>query len=229
MNDIEWPKIKGVIFDLDGTLYDQRHMRVRMIFEMIKFYAFRVWLWKDLLIIYKFRELREKNSFKVYDEINTKQYSDTAFVTGSKVERVEAVIDKWILKTPLKYIRKYKFEGIDLFFKNLKNSGKTIAVFSEYPIVEKLEALNLTADVLVCATDREVNKFKPNTKGLEVAIGKMHLAPNECLYIGDREDKDKKCAESLFMQYLVKTTSKSDKSYTFSHFSELNDRLIESL
>lgn len=55
---------KALVFDLDGTLYYQRQLRLKMAWMLGSYYLCHFWRIKELLIIKKFREVREK-----WDEI----------------------------------------------------------------------------------------------------------------------------------------------------------------
>ncbi|MCR5603915.1 MAG: HAD family hydrolase [Lachnospiraceae bacterium] len=55
---------KALVFDLDGTLYYQRQLRLKMAWMLGNYYLCHFWCIKELFIIKKFREVREK-----WDEI----------------------------------------------------------------------------------------------------------------------------------------------------------------
>ena len=65
-------------------------------------------------------------------------------------------------------------------------------MFSDYPSGEKLEALGLDKrlSLTLCATDPEINAFKPHPRGFLRACELWDLDPAEVLYIGDRPEVD---------------------------------------
>ena len=199
-----WDQIKGVLFDLDGTLYSQPRLRMLMVKEMVLYYVLHPTRIGQLRILFHFRRLRDRHEFRGGNIANT-QYELTATRLSVREEYVRTVVDKWIMVEPLKHLSKCKFQDVDLVFAGLKRRGKGIAIVSDYPVREKLQSLGLAADVLVCATDPDVDCFKPNPKGLLVAAAKLGLSPQECLVVGDRDEKDGEAAKAAGMSYLRST------------------------
>ena len=60
--------IKGIIFDVDGTLYHQKPVRIMMALNMMLYYLIHFWKIKELFIILKFRRIREKNTKQKYKD-----------------------------------------------------------------------------------------------------------------------------------------------------------------
>lgn len=225
MVNVEWPKISCVIFDLDGTLYDQKKMRQKMFIKLFCYYLFCPAKWKDLVILWVFRKNREKMRLEPVGNLTETQYSQVSQALNVPYGRVEELVEKWILTEPLEYLKECRFAGVKEFFQNLRAHGKLIGIFSEYPVADKLMALELFADVCVSATDREVDRFKPDTKGLKLVLKKLGKLPTECLYIGDREELDGVCAKSLSMKYLIKKQKRALVNNSFVFYKELSREL----
>ena len=51
---------ENYIFDVDGTLYSQKNVRIKMFFRLVRFYGLRMHRLKELHALYCFRKLREK-------------------------------------------------------------------------------------------------------------------------------------------------------------------------
>jgi FMN phosphatase YigB (HAD superfamily) len=58
--------------------------------------------------------------------------------------------------------------------------------------VEKLAALGVASQIslALCATDPDVNAFKPDPKGLRRFCELSDLSPEEVVYVGDRAEVD---------------------------------------
>ncbi len=56
---VDWKKVCAVIFDIDGTLYDQRMLRLLMFLDLLKYYLVRPSELKDVIILRYFRLLGE--------------------------------------------------------------------------------------------------------------------------------------------------------------------------
>jgi FMN phosphatase YigB (HAD superfamily) len=98
----------------------------------------------------------------------------------------------WIYHRPLKYLKACRRRGMMGFFRFAVDRGQRTGVFSDYPAREKLHELGIHFPLTVelCATNPEINAFKPNLKGFLHACSLWDLDPREVLYVGDRPDVD---------------------------------------
>lgn len=202
--------VKAVIFDVDGTLYDQRKLRLYIISDMVAGAIRSPLTVYDFKIIWDFRRARERNQFSRETDIAQKQYIWGAACSHVSEARVRQVVREWMFARPLRYLPACRYKGVRKLFQHLSEHGVRIGIFSDYPAEEKLEALGLQADVVVCALDREVDRLKPDPKGLHVAADKLGVSATDCLVIGDRDDKDGKCARAAGMPFLL---TKRHQSY----------------
>ncbi len=108
-----------------------------------------------------------------------------------------------MFERPLAYLWSCRYPDAQALFSQLQRLGIPIGVFSDYPAIDKLKALGLTAQVIVSATCAEVNRLKPDPTGLLVVATKLGVAAPECLFIGDQEAKDGECARRAGMPYLI--------------------------
>lgn len=191
------------VFDLDGTLYDQRKLRKTISFQLIlRFITLRSSL-LDLKIIATFRKEREKHKGYTSPTLHTDQYDWCAATLGTPAERARQTIEFWMYKFPLPYLLKARFPGIAEFFKILKQNGKTLVIYSDFPGEEKLRFLELDADRVFCATDYEISQLKPSGKALGHICQSQNCSVNDALYIGDRDDTDGESARQAGMNYLI--------------------------
>ncbi len=220
---VDWKKIQAVIFDVDGTLYNQRQLRLLMLRDLLVYYLMRPDQWKDLLILHHFRLLREEmtNGCQNSENLWKNQFRLTAEKTRVPLKRVEDCIEKWIMSHPLKYIKHLHYSGVLDFYKNLQEASIKMAAFSDYPVVDKLRVLGMSEMIVVCTTDQEVNSMKPDTKGLMLVVKKLNVPIDACLLIGDREERDGECARRINMPYLIKT-KRSNVLNSFKCYEELN-------
>ncbi|HEB41608.1 MAG TPA: HAD family hydrolase, partial [Candidatus Dependentiae bacterium] len=176
---INWSKIKVVIFDVDGTLYNQRKLRMYILMKLLKYYIMRPQRLQELKILRDFRREREKRAFDALDDIESDQYNWGAQASGVSPEKVRNVVEKWIFSIPLKYIPYCRYSGVLEFFNNLHKRGITSAIFSDYPAKEKVDALGLSPNCIVCSTDRNVDRLKPDPKGLFVIVETLGVSVEE--------------------------------------------------
>lgn len=194
---------KAIIFDVDGTLYDQIKLRSYMLLDILKYSIRHPLGLMNLKIIWDFRRMRTKQARLAVRNLEDQQYIWGAQASRVTPERVRRVVHEWIYAKPLPYLAACRYPGTRELFAQLRRTGIKIGIFSDYPAREKLEALGLAADVLVCATDKDVNRFKPDPKGLLVTTAKLQVAVQDCLVIGDQDDKDGECARRAGMPCII--------------------------
>lgn len=203
-------RIRAVLLDIDGTLYHQRSLRGLMAFELSTApfalgsirEALRVWR-----ILKCFREGRE--ALRAMEDprvpLVSLQYSLVAERVCVTSREVEMVVREWMYRRPLKHLRICRRRGMKEFFQLAAERGLRTGVFSDYPVREKLQGLGIHAPLTVelCATDPEINAFKPNPKGFLYACHLWNLDPREVLYVGDRHDVDARGAKAAGMPYVI--------------------------
>ena len=109
------------------------------------------------------------------------QYIAAAQRTGWEPAVLESLVVEWLYQRPLKYLRFCRRRGLEAFCAFLENRGIQIGVFSDYPVMEKLKSLGVAdrMSVALCATDPEINAFKPYPKGFLHACTLWGLRPEE--------------------------------------------------
>jgi HAD superfamily hydrolase (TIGR01549 family) len=197
---------KAVIFDVDGTLYDQRKLRLCMVREMFFCILRQPSRLAELRILWLFRRMRERYATSVLPDLESRQYVWTAQVAGVSPEKVREVVKVWMFERPLAHLQSCRYSGAQVIFAQFQRLGIPIGVFSDYPARDKLMALGLTVQVMVSAASAEVNQLKPDPKGLLVVAAKLGALVSECLFIGDLEAKDGECARRAGMPYLILTS-----------------------
>jgi phosphoglycolate phosphatase/putative hydrolase of the HAD superfamily len=201
---------RGVLFDLDGTLYHQPPLRVLMAAEL----ALRPWLqrrptavprlWHALRV---FREVREElRSHSPADgSLEERQYSAAASRAGVPVQFMRDAVREWIFERPLPYVHAVRRRDARAVFERLRDDGVSVGVFSDYPVRDKLQALGLDdlVSVQLCATDADVNAFKPHPRGFLVACERWQVGPSDVVYVGDRVEVDASGAAAAGMPCVI--------------------------
>jgi len=180
--------IHAVLLDLDGTLYRQGPLRLKMAAQLLWLpfrrlslrHARRVWR-----TIGCFRKLREelRELGQPDGSLDELQYTAPAERLGDDPEALQRVITEWMYERPLPQLAAYRREGVVEMFSYLHERGIKIGIFSDYPAAEKLEALGLAehASLVLCATDPEINAFKPHPAGFLHACRVWGLEPADVL------------------------------------------------
>ncbi len=195
-------KFKLFIFDLDGTLYDQGKLRQKLIKNLIlRFITFRIST-TDLKIINTFRRQREQHKGYASKTLEADQYHWCAEELKLPVEKVKNQIKEFMHILPLRYLLACRYPYVDQVFAALKEQGTAIAVYSDYPVHSKINALELKADAEFCSTDKDIQQFKPSGNAIDFICRKMNIAKDETILIGDREDTDGESAKQAEVSFL---------------------------
>lgn len=204
MGNILWNKLDLVIFDVDGTLYDQKKLRKKMMQSLLFYYLMRPWQFKDLLILHHFRKEREKKAGYAGTNLQIEQYEWCVNKTKIPLKRVKEVVDKWIFNFPNKYLKECVYPGVEDFFKNLEDKNILKAIYSDYDSIQKLKEMGLVVDIIVSSTDQDINAMKPLPNGLNYILNSLKIEDKtRCVFIGDRMELDGKCAENAQIPFLI--------------------------
>lgn len=212
-----------VIFDVDGTLYDQTKLRKKMLISLLSFYAFRPWRYKDLLILHTFRQEREKRTGYVGADLENAQFLWCAKKTNVSVDRVKKIVDHWIFDYPNPLLTSCIYPGVKELFRKLRERDIKIAIYSDYKAADKLDAMGLEADLIVSSTDQNIDRFKPDPMAITYIMNKLKVTSAECLFVGDREELDGQCAINAGISYLIL----QKKSKPESFFADIQNRIMQ--
>jgi FMN phosphatase YigB (HAD superfamily) len=216
--------IRAVLFDVDGTLYHQPLLRLVMAGELgvAPWFRYAPWnvprLWRMLSTFRRVRE--ELRALGRPDEpLARLQYTRAAERAGVSVSDMEAAVEEWIYRRPLKHLPRAVRRGMADVLTGLDARGLRVGVFSDYPVAEKLQAMGLRArmSLEVDATAEAVNAFKPHPRGLEVACEGWGLAPGDVLYVGDRAEVDARGAALVGMPCAIVGASRADDTSPWPH------------
>ena len=233
---------KLVVFDVDGTLYKQRPVRLRMARDIIIHCCKQLSL-SSLSVIKNYRQYREYlgdtefekivNNLVDNDQVSEQLLEDkvvqyVSYKTGISRDVVYDIVQDWINTRPLKYLIGARYKGVKSFFDFCRENSIKIGIFSDYPAEKKIKALGLFADYIISAND--VNALKPNPKGLLQLMSMANIAPDKTIMIGDRPERDGAAAQKahvLPMIFAEKVSSQQqsfneiDGCYFFTQYLEL--------
>ncbi|WP_207534712.1 HAD family hydrolase [Desertivirga arenae] len=200
---MNWENVKAVIFDVDGTLYEQSRLRKKMLATLLLHYSVRPWRFRELQALYHFRLEREKRPGYCSQDLENEQYLWCADKLKVKPEKIKSLVERWMFSAPNRFLSDCMFPGIKDFFLVLKDAGIKTAIYSDYKAREKLLAMGLEPDLVVSSTDPYINRLKPDPTALLFVAGQFSLDPSDCLFIGDREELDGQCAINAGLPYLI--------------------------
>lgn len=201
LTHLDISQINLVVFDVDGTLYNQKKLRKAMLKKIFFYYIIRPHRWYDLKIIATFRKEREKLAFNNTRNLEEMQYQVCADKLKISTERVREVIAEWIFSKPLPLLKKQLYPEILDFMKKLRAENIPVAIWSDYAADQKLKALGIEADLIVAATDTQIDRLKPDPAGLKYILKYFDCKAENALLVGDRDELDGKSARAVGMKY----------------------------
>lgn len=233
--ELEGKRIEAVLLDVDGTLYLQPRLRALMLVEL----ALLPWRARSIgtarRVIAALRQFRRDRE-RLRDEPGARgpleqlQYEVPARRLGCSADEVRAIVDEWIHQRPLRYLERCRRPGLLPFLDYLTAHGARVGAFSDYPVEDKLTALGV-ADAFplrLCATDRDIDAFKPDPTGFLRACDHWQLAAQHVLYIGDRFEVDGRGACAAGMPCVIIGAGHDDAAqgvFGSRTFAELRERL----
>lgn len=196
---MNWSTIDAMIFDVDGTLYAQKSVRISMLFRLVSYYVCRPHRVRELLSLRKFRKMREDPEWKnagmnaLFTEIG-KEY-------GLPVNKVHQTIHYWMFKNPLDLLKQYVYRDVIDFANRLHAEGRHIYIYSDYPAEDKLKVMGVEYDRLFYYGQPEIKEQKPSRKAMDYILSQIDCSPDRMIYVGDRNEKDMASADIASIQY----------------------------
>ncbi len=207
-------RLEAVIFDLDGTLYQQKPLQRRILVRLLRAYALHPRQGVHTArILYAYRKAQE--------ELRAGQAGDGPPVDLSQAQlriacqhvkvganEVAACVTRWMEHEPLPLLASCIQPGVLEFLHACQSRRLGLGVLSDYPAEAKLAALGLRDffDVVMSAQSSEVGVFKPHPRGLLVVARKLGVAPDQALYVGDRASVDAPAAAAAGMPCFLVTS-----------------------
>jgi FMN phosphatase YigB (HAD superfamily) len=99
----DWRDIRLVAFDVDGTLYRQRRLRLRMGGDMVLHTVTKCDL-NAISVVSAYRRIRERPAAEEVVDFERVLITETARATSMSPERVHAIASEWIDTRPLRFL-----------------------------------------------------------------------------------------------------------------------------
>lgn len=215
---------KAVIFDVDGTLYSQPRLRLYMLRRLLTYYICHPTKLKELMILKIYRSSRERwqtiapELQETIDQDTTLENAQYAYVakrTNTSVSYVKQLVLYWLHTSPLSYLAKCKDSALIDIIALLQDHSITVAIYSDYPSVDKLKALNIHPDYNFSSSDEEINCMKPSEEAMKTILSALHTEPDSTLMIGDRFSKDGIAAKNMGMDFVILSKSIPKRSSVY--------------
>ncbi len=208
--------IRGVAFDVDGTLYSNRLM-----------FALSVPLLPGRLrLLRAFSDVRlELRRRGLVADFYHTQARLLAEALGVSVDEATETINRRIYRAWEDILRLVPLRrGVRKTLEELRGRGVVVAVSSDFPLARKLRILKLEDywDAIVPA--EETGALKPNPEPFEAICRALDMPSEELLYVGNNYDYDVLGAQRIGMKTAhISRRHRADSSadVTVSRFSDL--------
>jgi FMN phosphatase YigB (HAD superfamily) len=224
---------KGIIFDLDNTLYDYEICHKTAINEIFNFLVKK----NSSLNIEYIKCEYEKISKKIKYELGyTASSHNKSIYFKQLLEKININLSCFSIINNLYWETFYDnmifFDGVYDFIIWNKKNGIKIAILTDYETeyqIIKLEKLGLLEYIDCILTSEEVGIEKPSSKMFYTILQKMKLNLTDVIMIGDNYEKDFKGALNLnIVSYWFHKNNPSFNSFIDLHanFKAIQDELI---
>jgi HAD superfamily hydrolase (TIGR01509 family) len=178
-------RVQGVIFDVDGTLYDQNALRWRIVPPIVAAHWTKPTKGVRVIrVLQAYRQAHEELRNRAFS--SDLQLAAAAAKCGYTVAEVRATVDQWFERTPLALLPRCVYAGVPEFLNLLSELRISCGVFSDYPAEAKLSAMGLKRFFSHTLSAAEVGRQKPDPTGILTVAREMGLTPERTLYVGDR-------------------------------------------
>lgn len=208
-----------VIFDVDGTLYNQSRLRRAMAVRLLSHIAVTGKL-STLKALKAYRHTRE-----IAADAERPDFESEALAAAARAGKVTGdqaceLVAEWMHRRPLPLLLRYRYAGVVELFADLREQGTLIGILSDHPAAAKIAAMGLQADAIAFAGGNGVPIQKPDPIGLRYLMEKFGTSPTETILIGDRQDRDGEAGRRAGIDVLIRA-DKCAGPDTFQSFASL--------
>ena len=219
--------IKAVAFDIDGTLYADWKLNVRLSFYVLHHLSFFL----------RFSRVRDKmHRTAPLADFFEYQARLLAFAMKTTPEEAKSNIQKICYDGMKPYFRKFKpYPHAKECMEKLKEKGYKIGILSDFPPEQKGDIWGMRELCDVCIGSEESGALKPSLYPFGILAMKLGVKPGEVLYVGNSIRYDVKGALNAGMRsaYLLKGWRKifnippKDVDICFKNYRQLLDIVLK--
>ena len=181
-------KIAAVAFDLDGTLYSDIKLFIRLIPFFLKHHNLLLAMNKARMHL---RALNSQNGVFPGNDFYDIQAALMAEILNKNKAEVKEKVEKLIYRGWEEHFKKIKlFPHVRACLDVFKQRGVKIGILSDFPPEKKLENLGFIDYWDSIASSEESGRLKPDPLPFISIARKMELPPENILYVGNNYHYD---------------------------------------
>jgi FMN phosphatase YigB (HAD superfamily)/ribulose-5-phosphate 4-epimerase/fuculose-1-phosphate aldolase len=224
---------KGIIFDLDNTLYDYELCHRRAINEVFNYLIKKKLSLNIEYIVYEYENISKNLKYELG---YTASSHNKSIYFKQLLEKININLSCFSIINNLYWETFYDnmifFDGVYDFIKWNKINGIKIGLLTDYETeyqIIKLEKLGLLEYIDYIVTSEEVGIEKPSSKIFITLLEKMKLTSSDVIMIGDNYEKDIKGASNLnIISYWFNKNNSEFNNFIdlHSNFKAIQEELI---
>lgn len=219
-------EFRAVVFDVDGTLYRLRELKRAVQLHMVRG-SWRRPLdsWRVHRAVTAYRQAVEalRTAAPMDADLAESHLQHASEAAKLSKEFVRDCVDRWMMEEPLAFLPQYRYEGVQEVLKELSDAGVRLAIFSDLPAAAKLRALGIDGffETVMSAQHADVQRFKPDPRGLQLVLGRLGIPPGQALYVGDRPEIDGLAAARAGMAFFAAGDGHAEPGQSFKRLREM--------
>lgn len=213
----------AVVFDVDGTLYDNWRMYLRSLPFALR----------HPRLVAAFSKVRKRiRTVRPIEDFCSLQAEMLAEELRMGTEEARELINRAIYREWEDKLEGMRLNpGVPELLSYLQNeSSLSCGVLSDFPIDRKLQLLGIEHGWDVALSSEDVGYLKPNPEPFEEVARRMNVRPEAVLYVGNSYRYDvlgSKAAGMLAAHYVRGTVAESRADLSFSNFGQLHRWIIQ--
>jgi putative hydrolase of the HAD superfamily len=219
--------ISAVAFDLDGTLYPNYRLNIRLLPFLFRHGRLLTALGKARTII---RREQEQSPASVQPDFYDYQARITADLLHAQPEKIKEKINNLIYQGWERHFSKIElFPHVRELLAELKAARLKLGLLSDFPPKIKLEKLGLADcwDTVLCSED--IGALKPAIRPFTELAKAMGCPPEQVLYVGNSRRYDVAGAGRAGMKTALLTRRRAGKTkadFIFHDYRQLRDFML---
>lgn len=200
VNDVLDESVRAVVLDLDGTLYNKRHLACRMVVAHL-FSLSLLAAERTARSVLKGKNFGSKEAFYA-----------RFFQQMAQSHLYSPRIARWwyfhiYMPSMVRVLRRHyrPCPWVGKLMVTCRKRGIRVAVYSDYDYVaKKIAALGMHADMFdVVLSAPETGGLKPARESAMRVVERLGVAADNCLFVGDREDTDGESARAIGAKFCL--------------------------
>jgi putative hydrolase of the HAD superfamily len=220
-------EFSAVAFDLDGTLYPNYRLYIRLLPFLCGHWPLVAALGKARKII---RQEQEQSPSAVLPNFHIHQAQIVAKLLHTRPEQTKEKIDRLVYQGWERHFCKVKlFPHVREVLGDLRAAGLKMGLLSDFPALTKLKNMGLDNfwDVVLCSED--TGAIKPAIEPFRKLSEALKCPPEQILYVGNSRHYDVAGARRAGMKAALRTRAHKGyqlANFTFHDYRQLRDFVL---